>query len=89
MADLKVTLSLLTGKFDQGLATATKSIQRFQSNVNKAGRQIVNSLNFTGINTTALLNPYTAAAAAIGGVVTSVISNQVKFEKSMDKHKEQ
>ena len=84
MADLKVTLSLLTGKFDQGLATATKSIQRFQSNVNKAGRQIVNSLNFTGINTTALLNPYTAAAAAIGGVVTSVISNQVKFEKSMD-----
>ena len=84
MADLKVTLSLLTGKFDQGLATATKSIQRFQSNVNKAGRQIVNSLNFTGINTTALLNPYTAAAAAIGGVVTSVVSNQVKFEKSMD-----
>lgn len=84
MADLKVTLSLLTGKFDQGLATATKSIQRFQSNVNKAGRQIVNSLNFTGISTTALLNPYTAAAAAIGGVVTSVISNQVKFEKSMD-----
>ena len=84
MADLKVTLSLLTGKFDQGLATATKSIQRFQSNVNKAGRQIVNSLNFTGINTTTLLNPYTAAAAAIGGVVTSVISNQVKFEKSMD-----
>ena len=84
MADLKVTLSLLTGKFDQGLATATKSIQKFQSNVNKAGRQIVNSLNFTGINTTALLNPYTAAAAAIGGVVTSVISNQVKFEKSMD-----
>lgn len=84
MADLRVTLSLLTGKFDQGLATATKSIQRFQSNVNKAGRQIVNSLNFTGINTTALLNPYTAAAAAIGGVVTSVISNQVKFEKSMD-----
>ena len=84
MADLKVTLSLLTGKFDQGLATATKSIQRFQSNVNKAGRQIVNSLNFTGINTTALLNPYTAAAAGIGGVVTSVVSNQVKFEKSMD-----
>lgn len=84
MADLKVTLSLLTGKFDQGLATATKSIQRFQSNVNKAGRQIVNSLNFTGISTTALLNPYTAAAAAIGGVVTSVVSNQVKFEKSMD-----
>ena len=84
MADLKVTLSLITGKYDQGLATATKSIQRFQSNVNKAGRQIVNSLNFTGINTTALLNPYTAAAAAIGGVVTSVISNQVKFEKSMD-----
>ena len=84
MADLKVTLSLLTGKFDQGLATATKSIQKFQSNVNKAGRQIANSLNFTGISTTALLNPYTAAAAAIGGVVTSVISNQVKFEKSMD-----
>lgn len=84
MADLKVTLSLLTGKFDQGLATATKSIQKFQSNVNKAGRQIVNSLNFTGINTAALLNPYTAAAAAIGGTVTSVISNQVKFEKSMD-----
>ena len=81
MADLKVTLSLLTGKFDQGLATATKSIQKFQSNVNKAGRQIVNSLNFTGINTTALLNPYTAAAAAIGGAVLGAGIGYLKNRK--------